>query len=289
VDPKKCAGADSVVAGQPIRESRDSTEHPTSIPVVAIFDVTGSMGTIPRMLQTKLNALMDVVIGKAGIEHPQVLVGAVGDATCDTYPFQVGQFESDNRFDEQLRALILEGHGGAQDRESYALAHRFLAYHTATDAWDKRFKKGYAFTIGDEMPWPTLPAEHVAKIFGVPCQVDETVERLIAEARKRWHIYHLHANDGSYHDSPKIIGRWKELLGEALIVVDDSKLVCEVIAGIVHSLETAAGTDRVISDIGLVGTDAVVVRNAISTVTAGTPPLTAGPPQPGRAALPPGS
>ena len=40
------------------RESRDSDQHPDSVAIGVIFDVTGSMGTVPRVLQTKLGALL---------------------------------------------------------------------------------------------------------------------------------------------------------------------------------------------------------------------------------------
>ena len=97
LDAKKMVNPDSSRYPFPLRESRDSEEHPLSVPVAIFFDVTGSMGQIPRVLQEKLPKLMDVIIDKAGLSDPQVLVGAVGDATCDRYPFQVGQFESDNK------------------------------------------------------------------------------------------------------------------------------------------------------------------------------------------------
>ena len=34
--------------------------------------------------------------------------------------------------------------------ESYELALYFAAYKTSCDAWEKRQKKGYLFTLGDE-------------------------------------------------------------------------------------------------------------------------------------------
>ena len=282
LDPKKVAGPTSPLAGRPIRESRDSDEHPESLPIVAIFDVTGSMMNIPRVLQEKLAGLMDVIIAKAGIAHPQVLVGAVGDATVDRYPFQVGQFESDNRFDEQLRNIILEGGGGGQTQESYGLTYRFLAHHTETDSFNKRGKKGYAFSIGDEQPWDPVRGEEVSRIFGVQAG-DQSVAALIAEAQKTWEVYHLFANDGSYHNDEVIQGRWRSLLGERFVVVDDSSLMCEVVAGIIHSLETASGVDKAIADIGIGDREADIVRRAIAPIAA-MAATQIGPPQPGDAA-----
>lgn len=269
LDPKKVAGPTSPVAGKPIRESRDSDEHPESLPVAIFFDVTGSMGQIPRVLQQKLVKLMEIVREKAGIKDPQILVGAIGDSHCDQYPFQVGQFESDNRFDEQLRNIILEGGGGGQVQESYGLAWRFAAYHTATDSFEKRGKKGYLFTMGDESLWPKITRSEVKDIFGVKAQEDETVEALLERVKEQWEVFHLFSVDGSYPNDATIQNRWKKLLGERFVRVEDSSLVCEVIAGIIHSIESARDVDAVVGDIGLTGRDATTVKNALVHIGAG--------------------
>lgn len=267
LDPKKVAGPTSPLAGQNVRESRDLDEHPNSLPIVIIFDVTGSMGRIPQVLQKKLASLMDVVIAKADIKDPQVLVGAVGDATCDLYPFQIGQFESDNRFDEQLRNIILEGNGGGQVYESYGLAYRFAAYHTVADSFEKRGKKGYFFTMGDEAPWPKVTKDEVQVIFGVKAEADESVADLIAKAQEKWEIFHLFSMDGSYPDRQDVHDKWRELLGERFVKIEDSSLVCEIIAGLIHMLETAHDLDKVVDDIGLTGAARTSVKNALVPVS----------------------
>lgn len=274
LDPKKVAGASSLLAGKIVRESRDSDEHPNSTPIAMIFDVTGSMGTIPVTLQKKLCALMDVIIAKTELPDPQILVGAVGDTTCDHYPFQIGQFESDNRFDDALRNIILEAGGGGQNKESYGLAWYWAARHTATDAWEKRGKKGYLITMGDEMPWPTVPRDAVRMIFGASIEADLSIEECLAQAQERWEIFHIHAEDGSYPSTGRgtdIVRRWRELLGERLVLVQDSNLVCEVIAGLILMLEQAADLDRVVKDVGVKGRDADVVKNALVPVSGSVP------------------
>ena len=70
------------------------------------------------------------------------MFAAVGDATCDRVPLQVGQFESDNRMDQNLEHMILEGGGGGQKTESYELMLYVAARHTAIDCWDKRRPQG---------------------------------------------------------------------------------------------------------------------------------------------------
>jgi hypothetical protein len=255
LDPKKLKDG--------ARESRDSAEHPLSLPIAVVFDVTGSMGGIPVILQQKLALLMDVILARANIADPQILVGAVGDSFSDHYPFQVGQFESDNRFDEQLRNLILEGGGGGQDMESYGLAYRFAARHTVTDAFEKRGKKGYFVTIGDERPWPHVTAEEVERIFGVAGAGDEAVETLIAQARERWELLHIFPTQASHGGDLRIRERWRELLGERLILLNDAELVCETIAGLIHMLETSHDLDKVMDDVGLTGAKRTAVKNAL--------------------------
>ena len=276
LDPKRLAGPTSPLAGKPIRESRDSGEHPESIAIAVFFDVTGSMGSIPMTLQQKLPKLMDVVLEKGGIKDPQILVGAIGDSYSDRVPFQVGQFESDNRFDEQLRNIYIEGGGGGQAKESYGLAIKWAADHAALDSFEKRGKKGYLFMMGDENFWPIITKDEVKKIFGTTVKEDESVENLLKRASEQWEIFFLRALDGSYPDGPGSTGEminksWKKLLGERVVQVENSSLVCEVIAGVVHMMEGAHAIDKVVSDIGLSGKDAKSVVNALAPLSKSLP------------------
>ena len=101
------------------RESRDSAEHPNSLAIAVLFDVTGSMGAVPRTLQKKLPKLLGLLQDGGYVRDPQLMFGGIGDATCDRAPLQVGQFESDNRMESYLQRILLEGGGGGQKTESY--------------------------------------------------------------------------------------------------------------------------------------------------------------------------
>src|SRR5580658_4603845 len=137
-------------SGLGIRESRDSDEHPESNSIIISLDVTGSMGKVVRGIHANLPQLHELLLGHHCIADPQIMFAAVGDATCDKVPLQVGQFESDNRMDRNLENMILEGGGGGQSTESYELTMYVAARHTAIDCWEKRGRKGYLFMIGDE-------------------------------------------------------------------------------------------------------------------------------------------
>jgi len=64
---------------------------------------------VVRTIHQNLPKLHELLLGHHYIPHPQILFAAVGDATCDQVPLQVGQFESDNRMDQNLENMILEG------------------------------------------------------------------------------------------------------------------------------------------------------------------------------------
>jgi len=252
-----------------VRECRNSDEHPRSLPIAIMFDVTGSMEFVPRLMQEKLPALFSLLV-RSGVVDPQVLFAAIGDATCDAAPLQVGQFESDNRMDEQLGNIYLEGHGGGQKRESYELALYWLARKTALDS-EAEGRKGYAFIIGDEMPYPeVMPRARygahagVAEVIGDALSEPIATEAILAEAQRKFNIFFIAPTSGTSHaGDPEVLGRWRELLGENLLEVADMGNICEEIADKIrlgeHLADLAAEASAV---------TATVVATAVATVTA---------------------
>lgn len=224
------------------RESRDSAEHPASLAIAVIFDVTGSMGSVPRVLQSKLGALMRVLIQKGYVAHPQLLFGAVGDAHTDQAPLQIGQFESGLEMDDDLGKIYLEGGGGGQVHESYELALYFMARHTAIDCYERRGVKGYLFTIGDEKPYPAVRRQQVAEQIGDRLERDLPVERIVAEAQARYECFHIIPANTSHGRSAEVQGRWRELLGERVLLLEDEAAVCETIALAIGLCEGTLGS-----------------------------------------------
>ncbi|WP_067814053.1 hypothetical protein [Nocardia inohanensis] len=232
--------------GVATRESRDSDDHGNSLPIAVLFDVTGSMGAVPRIMQEKLGKLHGLLRRKGYADDPQIMFGGIGDADSDRVPLQVGQFESDNRMDEQLRLILLEGGGGGQKSESYELAAYFMARHTATDAWDKRGRKGYLFLVGDELNKPRLGARHIRNIIGDDVRQDVSVESIYRELADRWHVHYILPNQSSYYGDPEIAAHWQALLGERFLRLEDPAAVCELIA-----LTVDIGEDRIDLGAGL--------------------------------------
>jgi hypothetical protein len=201
-----------------VRESRDSDEHPASNAIMISLDVTGSMGRVVRGIHADLPRLHELLLGHQYIPHPQILFAAVGDATCDAVPLQVGQFESDNRMDQNIENLILEGGGGAELTESYELTLYVAARHTAIDCWEKRQRKGYLFMIGDEMAYPAVKFREVNKLIGDGLQADVPLAQVIAGARERYHIYFVIPGGAAHGVDKDVIRFWEQHLGEQSVI-----------------------------------------------------------------------
>ena len=213
------------------RESRDSEEHPESVPIIIALDVTGSMGHIPHYLvQEGLPHIVQTIIDE-GIEHPQILFLGIGDHECDRAPLQVGQFESsDELLDKWLTDLFIEGGGGGNDGESYLLAWLFASRYTSTDHWDKRQKKGLLFTIGDEKTLLRVPASAQKSILGNGQYKDVTVKELLEEVQQRYETFHLHLLEGYNGKRKEVQSSWEDLLGNHVIYIQSKEQVPEAIA-----------------------------------------------------------
>jgi hypothetical protein len=201
-----------------LRESRDSAEHPTSTAVIISLDVTGSMGQVVRGIHANLPQLHELLLGHKYLEHPQVCFAAVGDAFTDKVPFQIGQFESDNRMDQDLEHMVLEGNGGGQNHESYELVLYAAARHTATDCWDKRHRKGYLFIIGDELAYPAARADQVRAVLGGGTESNIPLADLVAEATRRWHVYFVIPGGAEHGHDPALVRFWADLLGRERVL-----------------------------------------------------------------------
>ena len=224
--------------GLVLREARDSEAHPNSIPIIIGLDVTGSMGYIPEhIIKGSLGTIVETIIA-AGIPDPAIMFVAIGDHISDIAPLQVGQFESgDKELVMWLERTWLEGSGGATIQESYLLAWYLAAFHTATDAWDKRKHKGILITIGDEQTHEHLG--HLEEIFGGQSGTSFSAQELLDLAREKWNVHHIHADDGSYPikyaGGNIVMEHWKGLLGQNVSVVPNHTEIGAKIAQIVIS------------------------------------------------------
>jgi hypothetical protein len=238
--------------GVRVRESRDSAEHPASIPIVFALDVTGSMGEIPKMLATQTLPDFMNVLQRCKVNDPQLLFCAVGDAYYDNAPLQVGQFESTAELmDQWLTWSFLEGGGGGTGQESYELAMYFLAQHIDMDCKSKRNRRGYLFLTGDEMPYPTLSRHIVEAMTGDRLDDDVKTEEVVALLQESFVPYFVIPTP---ERRAKCEARWRQLLGDHVLCLDRPEHVCHAAAGAILIQERlvtdAKALEKVLVDAG---------------------------------------
>jgi hypothetical protein len=233
LDPKKVV----------LRESCDSDVNPNSMPIIVAVDVTGSMGMIAEVMARKgLGKLIEGILDDKPVEDPHIMFMAIGDTYTDSAPLQVSQFEADIRIAQQLTDIWLEGCGGGNDTEGYDLPWYFAATKTKIDSFDKRGKKGYLFTIGDEMPPKGASKKDLDRIFGSGAEKSWSSPEMLAAAQQKYHVFHVIVEQGSYasRNLGKVRGAWKEVLGSRALSLNDYELLPQVI---LSALSISEGKD----------------------------------------------
>lgn len=255
--------------GIKLRESRDSADHPSSNAIIIGLDVTGSMGDILKGVSEKLGVLVGEILDRKPVTDPQIMFCAIGDAMCDSYPFQVTQFESDIRIAEQLTQLYFEQGGGGNSFESYPLAWYFAANHTSIDCFEKRGKKGFLFTMGDDCFPPLITKLEVSEIFGDDIPESIQTGALLSQVNRKYEVFHLVLDRDNrwYGGDTSQIAKWRDLMGERVIKVKDYTKIPEIIVSI---LEVMGGKDvETVAD-SWDGSTAIVVKDSLNGLTSST-------------------
>jgi len=223
-----------------VRECVDSPANPEVTPIILVADETGSMGELAEeIIRGSLGDIMNALYNTKPVSNPQILCGGVGDVYSDRAPLQVTQFEADGVvLAEQIKKIYLEGNGGGNDGESYPIVWAFAAFKTKLDNWDKRGKRGYIFTIGDEQPHTTpISSRRLKEFTGIEVQGEQDAVSLLKAAREKWHVFHLIVKPVGHQP---VLRTWKDLLGECAIEVEDIK---NLATGIVTTIQVVEGHD----------------------------------------------
>ena len=230
--------------GVTLRESRDSELNPESNAIILAQDVTGSMSPVLHSIIEKgLHTLITEIYERKPVTDPHVMIMGIGDVECDSAPFQVTQFEADIRLAEQLTKLYLEQGGGGNNYESYTLAWYFAALKTSIDCFEKRGKKGYLFTIGDEEPTRILRSASIEQFLGEKPQTDFSPEDLLAMVSRMYEVYHVMIEEGNHYSTygKEVTNAWTKLLGQRAIHCSDHTKLAEII---VSAIQVHEGTDK---------------------------------------------
>jgi hypothetical protein len=253
--------------GVAMRESRDSALNPASTAIIVGLDVTGSMGKIADVMAKEgLGVMVEEILARKPVTDPHIMLAGVGDAYSDRSPLQITQFEADLTIAKQLEQIWLEKGGGGNHFESYNLPWYFAAKHTSIDCFEKRGKKGYLFTVGDEEAPKELLKSHISKIFGDSVERDYSTEELLNMVSKMYHVFHIIVEEGSHASMymGDVLSSWTELLGQRVLRLADHTKLAEVV---VSAIEVNEGRDVNSVTKSWSGATSVVVGRAINNLT----------------------
>jgi len=227
-----------------IRESRDSAANPESTAVIVALDVTGSMSPVlDYFARTGVGQFVGQIYERKPVTDPHVMIMGIGDFECDKSPLQATQFEAENKpLIDQLEKLYLEGGGGGNNHESYAAAWWFASSRTSIDCFEKRGKKGFLFTIGDEEPTPTLFARDIKRVLGID-EPDLSGAALLERAQTMYHVFHVIVEEGDYARSrlARVDKAWKAIMGQHVLPLSDKTKLAELC---VSAMEVMSGRDK---------------------------------------------
>lgn len=262
-EPKENLDPLKVVNSLGFIESRDNVDHPNSIPIILGLDQTGSMGSVPRTLQQKLAEVFDLLLLRGYVEDPQISIAAYGDAHCDPVrtSVQISAFESDNRIDDNLNDLLLWGGGGSNDGETMT-GIWYMMTKVASDAWEKRGKKGYAFFVADEIALD-ITAAQVAEFAGDRQPLAPlTVTGLADAIKEQWEVFILLVDNMSARNqgSEKF---YQNLFGyDHVLVIENPYAIAETISLAIGVHEGTVDLDEAEDDLKSTGASEVAIRTA---------------------------
>ena len=241
--------------GLEVRESRDNDDHPQSNSIIVGLDVSGSMGVVVRGIHKDLPQLLGL-LGRGYVQSPQIMFAAFSNGRCDKVPVQVGQFESDNRMDENLENMILGGRlaGGCDSRESAELLVYLAARHTSIDCYEKRHKKGYLFLITDEMAYDVVNHKEINRIFGRDLKEDIPFQTIVAEAQEKYHCFVIVPTKGQATANQQVVDFFKGHFDpQHVIVLENADDVSETMALAIGLTEGMVSLQQGLNDLATEG------------------------------------
>lgn len=254
-----------------LRESRDSSANPASTALIVGLDVTGSMDRVlDAMARTGLGTLVGAIYERQPITDPHIMIMGIGDFEHDNSPLQVTQFEAENApLISQMEKVYLERGGGGNNYESYAAAWLFAATRTVTDCFEKRGKRGYLFTVGDEEPTPRLIGAQIKRVMGGDQIGDMDGEHLLAMAQATYNVFHVIVEEGSYASSrpDRVRSAWVKALGQNVIPLSDHTRLGEAV---VSAIQVAEGHDRDVVAKSWGGDTSLVIARAVQDIAVAT-------------------
>ena len=198
-------------------------------PVIYAFDVTGSMGTLPKVIYDKMPLIAGQIVENRYLEDPEVSLAAIGDVRCDQAPIQVCDFSIIKKLDDWLKRIWLEGNGGGNQGESY----EFMAYFYARYCETPNAETPFLLITGDEPMRASLSKSELEQRFGGKHEAIDTKD-VFDEVRKKFNgnVFGIFCTHGGSGDSGALAS-WQKAFGkERVVLLNDDKAVADVTLGI---------------------------------------------------------
>lgn len=216
-------------------------------PVVFAFDVTGSMGSLPKIIYDKMPMIAGQVVEQKYLDDPAVSVAAIGDILSDAAPIQIGDFSLVRNLDEWLGRIWLEGNGGGQGKESYELTLFFYARNCDMPNAETPF----LIITGDEGFRETLVAADLKDRLGGNHESTNS-QTIFNELKEKFKgnvfLIHRRYTSGAGEDS-EIVRQWEKALGKDNVIKLGSDLaIGDTIVGVFAIVTGSRTLDEYLQD-----------------------------------------
>lgn len=215
----------------------DKMTSDAGAPIVILCDQTGSMGTWPATIFSKLGYLDNEAQFYFGDDYA-IAFGAFGDAnstTRETYPVQMRPFATGADLKTRLTELVIEGKGGGQKMETSELAALYVDRNVCVP----KAVKPILILITDEKAYATISPDQAKQWSKVTLEERLTTKALFESLMAKWSVYLIrkpyteNSGDTESTDDRQIRLFWEEILGtERIAFLPDAARVVDVIFGI---------------------------------------------------------
>lgn len=216
-------------------------------PFVFAFDVTGSMGNLPKIIYDKMPMIAGQIIEQGYVEDPIVSLAGIGDILSDRAPIQISDFAQIRNIDEWLERIYLEGGGGGQAKESYEL----VMYFYARNCDMKNAETPFLIITGDEGFRENLfAADLQAKFGGAHENVNsQTIfDELKTKFKGNVFLIHRYYSSSPDEDS-RIVIQWENALGkENVIRLSDDSAIADTMLGLIAIVTGSRTLDEYLED-----------------------------------------
>ena len=187
----------------------------TRNPLVYLFDVTGSMGNLPKIIYDKWPGIVGQIVARKYLPDPEMSLSAVGDITSDKAPLQMADFSALRNLDRYFKSIYFEGGGGAQDMESYEMAAYYYAYLCDMP----NAENPICLFTGDEGFREMLYAGDLREHFGGEHK-DTSAYKVFADLSKKFKgnallIHRYYPKDSD----ERIVREWRRALGDNRVIL----------------------------------------------------------------------